>query len=167
MSASVAIGMGSNLGDRLGNLRAGMARVGTFVQDLVVSSVYETEPVGHADQPRFLNACCVGRTVLTPRQLLSQLQDAERSVGRQPGGLRFGPRVLDLDVLVYADLVAESDGLTLPHPRLRERAFVLVPLAEIAPGWVVPASGGWEAATVAELASAVEPGGITETEFAL
>jgi 2-amino-4-hydroxy-6-hydroxymethyldihydropteridine diphosphokinase len=162
-----AIGLGSNVGDRLANLRAGLGAVAAHATDLVVSAVYETEPVLFKAQDPFLNACCVGSTRLTPRQLLSDLQDAERRAGRRRGGPRFGPRELDLDVLLYGNLVFEGDGLTIPHPRIRERAFVLVPLAEIAADWTVPASGDREAATVAELAEGLDHTGIVRTEIEL
>lgn len=163
-----AVGLGSNLGDRVANLRLGLRAVAAHASDLAVSAVYETEPVHFEAQGPFLNACCVGSTQLTPRQLLSDLQDAERRAGRRRGGPRFGPRELDLDVLLYGDLVLEGDGLTIPHPRIRERAFVLVPLAEIAADWTVPASadrGG--AATVAELAEGLDHTGIVRTEIEL
>jgi 2-amino-4-hydroxy-6-hydroxymethyldihydropteridine diphosphokinase len=163
----VAVGLGSNLGDRLGHLRFGVARVRSFVQDLEVSSVYETDPVGYLQQPGFLNVCCVGRTRLTAPQVLSELQDAERSAGRRSTGPRFGPRELDLDLLLYGQLAFETGTLTVPHPRLTERAFVLVPLAEIAPDWAVPAAPGREAATVTDLARALSPEGVIKTELVL
>lgn len=162
-----AIGLGSNRGDRLANLAFSLRAVAAHAEGLRVSSVYETDPVGYADQPTFLNACCVGRTRLSPRQLLSELQDAERAAGRKRGGPRFGPRELDLDLLLHGDLVVETEQLVLPHPRMRERAFVLVPLAEIAADWTVPATRGNEAATVAELAAAVDGAGIERTEYEL
>ena len=135
-----AVGLGSNVGARLANLRCGLRAVAAHAEGLTVSSVYETTPVDYQEQPTFLNACCVGWTRLTPHQMLSQLQDAERAAGRGRGGPRFGPRELDLDLLLYGDLKLETEHLVLPHPRMRERAFVLVPLAEIAPdrcpdGW--------------------------------
>ena len=163
----IAIGLGSNVGDRLASLRTGLRAVAAHATDLVVSAVYETEPVLFEAQGPFLNACCVGWTRLTPRQLLSDLQDAERRAGRRRGGPRFGPRELDLDVLLYGDLVLEGDRLTIPHPGIRERAFVLVPLAEIAADWTVPASGDRVSATVAELMEALDHTGIVRTELEL
>jgi 2-amino-4-hydroxy-6-hydroxymethyldihydropteridine diphosphokinase len=163
----VALGLGSNLGDRLENLRFAVARIRTFLQDLEASSVYETDPIGYLEQPRFLNACCVGRTVLTAQQLLSELQDAERSAGRNSFGPRYGPRELDLDLLLYGQEVFETAALTVPHPRLAERAFVLLPLAEIAPEWTVPATWDRPAATVAELAASMSREGIARTELML
>ena len=163
----VAIGLGSNLGDRLAHLRLGLAAVAAHTESLLVSAVYETEPVLFGEQGPFLNACCVGRTTLTPRQLLSELQDAERRAGRRRGGPRYGPRELDLDVLLYGDLNLYSDRLTIPHERLHDRAFVLVPLSEIAGDWTVPGSLDREAATIAELADAVGRSGIIRTELEL
>jgi 2-amino-4-hydroxy-6-hydroxymethyldihydropteridine diphosphokinase len=162
-----AVGLGSNLGDRLDHLRFGVSCLRRLLADMRLSSVYETVPLDCEAQPLFLNACCVGRTRLTPRQLLSELQDAERAAGRTRGGPRFVPRELDVDLLLYGELVLNTEHLILPHPRMRERAFVLVPLAEIAPEWTVPASGDWAAATVAELAAAVEKKGIERTEYEL
>jgi 2-amino-4-hydroxy-6-hydroxymethyldihydropteridine diphosphokinase len=163
----VAIGLGSNLGDRVGHLRLGLEAVAAHVEGLRVSRVYETGPRYYEPQGLFLNACCVGWTRLTPRQMLSELQDAERRSGRRRGGPRFGPRELDLDLLLYGSLTLESDQLVLPHPRLRERAFVLVPLAEIAADWEVPATPGHAAATVADLAAAVTPAKVKRTEIDL
>lgn len=162
-----AVSLGSNRGDRLANLAFGLKAVAAHAEDLRVSSVYETEPVGYTDQPAFLNACCVGRTRLTARQLLSDLQDAERAAGRTRDGPRFGPRELDLDLLLYGDLVLETEHLVLPHPRMRERAFVLVPLGEVAADWTVPGTLDHDAATVAELAAEVGKTGIERTEYEL
>lgn len=155
----VAIGLGSNLGDRREKLRFGVGRLRDLLQEIRVSSLYETDPVEDPDQPAFLNAVCVGRTVLSPRQLLSQLQDAERAAGRRRGSRRYGPRTLDLDLLVYGDAVVRSAELSLPHPRLRRRAFVLVPFAEVAPDWVVPGEGE-EDETVERLLSRLDTRGV-------
>jgi len=164
---AVAIGLGSNVGDRLAHLRLGLAAIAAHAEALAVSAVYETEPVEFEDQGSFLNACCVGRTRLTARQLLSELQDAERRAGRRSGGPRFGPRELDLDLLLFGDLSLDTEVLSVPHPRLRERGFVLVPLAEIAADWTVPASAEGSAATVAQLADGVSRVGIIKTELDL
>ena len=162
----VAIALGSNLGARLENLRFGLARLRLILQDVRVSSVYETEPAHDPGQPMFLNACVTGRTRLSARQLLSELQDAERAAGRRPARQRWGPRTLDLDVLLYGDHVVREPRLVIPHPRLHERAFVLVPLAEIAPAWVVPdPTGGGE--TVATLAARIDGSGVEKLEEAL
>ena len=165
-SERFAVGLGSNLADRMVNLRLGLKAVAAHADDLVVSAVYETEPEYYAEQGRFLNACCVGRTRLTPHQMLSELQDAERRAGRRRGP-RFGPRELDLDLLLFGDLTLESEHLVVPHSRLRERAFVLAPLAEIAADWIVPAGAETEPATVARLADSVSHTGITRTELKL
>lgn len=151
--ARVAIGVGSNLGDRWARISDAVRVLRTLLEDVVTSPVYETEPRFVEDQPPFLNLCVTGRTRLTPRQLLSQLHDAERAAGRVRGDERYGPRTLDLDLLLYGDEVIEEPGLVVPHPGLRERAFVLVPLAEIAGDRVVPASRGEPAARIAELAA--------------
>ena len=164
---AVAIGLGSNLGDRLAHLRLGLAAVAAHTEALAVSAVYETEPGLFEEQGPFLNACCVGRTRLTARQLLSELQDAERRAGRRRGGPRFGPRELDLDLLLCGDLSLHSEDLAVPHPRLRERAFVLIPLDEIAAYWRVPASAEGPVATVAELAAGVSRVGVRRTELEL
>jgi 2-amino-4-hydroxy-6-hydroxymethyldihydropteridine diphosphokinase len=156
----VAISLGSNLGDRESWIAFGVQAVARELEELQVSSVYETAPQLLEDQPLFLNACCTGRTRLTPRQLLSQLQDAERAAGRDRSGPRYGPRTLDLDLLLYGDEVIDSMELAVPHARLRERGFVLVPLAEIAAEWIVPASQGQSAERVDSLADRVDTGGI-------
>ena len=148
---SVAVALGSNLGDRRTQLEWGVRALKGFLEQLRLSSVYETEPVYVADQPEFLNACCTGVTWLAPHQLLSQLLDFERAAGRVRSGPQFGPRALDLDLLLYGDRVLESRDLVVPHPRMRERAFVIVPLAEIAADWIVPASGGQPERMVSEL----------------
>ena len=127
---------------------------------LRASALYETAPVLLEDQPLFLNACCTGRTRLTPHQLLSQLQDAERAARRDRTGPRYGPRTLDLDLLLYGDEVIEDSDLVVPHPHLRERGFVLVPLAEIAADWIVPPSRGAEAESVGSLEGKVGTDGI-------
>jgi len=160
MMYDVAISLGSNLGDREIWIEFGVQAVARELEELQVSSVYETAPELLEDQPLFLNACCTGRTRLTPRQLLSQLQDAERAAGRDRSGPRYGPRTLDLDLLLYGDEVIGAPDLVVPHGRLRERGFVLVPLAEIAAEWIVPGSQGQPAESVGSLADRVDTGGI-------
>lgn len=128
----VILGMGSNLGDRLAHLRAALEALKPVYQIERLSSVYETAPQLVTDQPAFYNLVCAGRTNLTPQELLRFLKELEAHLGRQVR-YRYGPREIDLDILLYSDLVMETDDLTIPHPRLAERAFVLVPLAEIAP----------------------------------
>ena len=156
----VALSLGSNLGDREGWIASGVQAMRRDLEDLRLSALYETAPLLLEDQPMYVNACCTGLTRLKPRQLLSQLQDAERAAGRDRSGPRYGPRTLDLDLLLYGDEVIEDPDLAVPHARLRERGFVLVPLAEIAADWIVPASHGAAAETVASLATGVAAEGI-------
>ena len=145
------ISMGSNLGDRLFYLCAAVRRLteAAEIRLQALSSVYETEPVGKADQADFLNAVVQIQTGWPPRQLLDHLFKVERQLGRQRGE-RWGPRTIDLDLLTMADEVRDDADLILPHPRLTGRRFVLLPFAEIAPEWVLP---GFEK-TIAQLLSA-------------
>jgi 2-amino-4-hydroxy-6-hydroxymethyldihydropteridine diphosphokinase len=140
------VGLGANLGDREQSLRAALDALGSTpgVHVVAVSSIRETEPVCYVDQPRFLNAAAALETSLTPRELLDVLLEIERSLGRTRTGPRFGPRTIDLDLLLYGDERVDEPGLRVPHPRLAERAFVLEPLAELEPGLVVPGSGPLE-----------------------
>lgn len=139
---TVFISMGSNLGDRVEMLRRGLDELDQLGETQVVrlSSIYDTEPVGEVDQPRFLNAVVMIETELEPRVLLWNLLLIERRLGRVRTR-RWGPRPLDLDILVYDDVVVDEPDLTIPHPLMHERAFVLVPLAELAPGLVHPLLG--------------------------
>jgi 2-amino-4-hydroxy-6-hydroxymethyldihydropteridine diphosphokinase len=159
----VAISLGSNIGDRRKQLIFGVEELNHVVEDLVLSPLYETDPLHITDQRSFLNACCIGRTRLTPIQLLSELQDIERRAGRRAGRTRYGPRELDLDLLLYGRARIRRSNLEIPHPRIAERAFVLVPLAELAPDWPVPGAGGTEE-TVASLLSQIEPHGVDPVE---
>jgi len=128
------LSLGSNLGDRLGRLREAVERLGRLDRVAVerVSAVYETDPVGVTDQPRFLNLAARVRTTLQPAELLDAAKRIEHEMGRRPGP-RWGPRAIDVDLLTYGDEVVETPRLTLPHAEMMSRAFVLVPLAEIAP----------------------------------
>jgi GTP cyclohydrolase IV len=137
---SVYLALGSNLGDRRGNLVAALQRLREVMEISTVSSVYETEPVGYTDQPRFLNIVLRGQTTLAPRELLRAVKQIELALGRQ-ATFRNGPRPIDIDIIFYDDLRLSLDDLIIPHPRMAERAFVLVPLAEIAPDLIDPASG--------------------------
>ncbi len=141
MREPVALGLGSNVGDRLGHLKLAVRELGRLLVRPSCSSVYESAPMYVAEQPDFLNACCVGETVLGPRELLSALQRIERESGRRTGGPRYGERELDLDLLLYGDRVIAGPGLHIPHPRMSERPFVLWPLAEVAGDWVHPETG--------------------------
>jgi 2-amino-4-hydroxy-6-hydroxymethyldihydropteridine diphosphokinase len=131
------IGLGSNLGDREETIRRAVELLGAAR----VSTLIETEPWGYADQPRFLNAVAELETDEPPRALLTRLLEIERELGRTREGPRYGPRTIDLDLLLYGDDRLDEPGLGLPHPRLHERAFVLEPLAELAPELVVPGFG--------------------------
>ncbi|WP_376794267.1 GTP cyclohydrolase MptA [Thermogemmatispora sp.] len=136
----VYLELGSNLGDRRANLAAALQRLREVVEISRVSSVYETEPVGYTEQPRFFNMVCVGRTALSAEQLLAYAKAIETALGRRPT-VRNGPRPIDIDILLYDNLQMQAEHLTIPHPRMAERAFVLVPLAEIAPELIDPNSG--------------------------
>ena len=137
------VGLGSNLGEREATLRAALARLAGApgVAVTAVSSFRETEPVGIEEQPRFINAAAALETELGPRALLELLLAIERELGRTRAGPRFGPRTIDLDLLLYGDVRVDEPGLTVPHPRLHERSFVLEPLAELDPTLVVPGRG--------------------------
>ncbi len=133
------IALGSNLGDRAGHLLAAVGALSRPAQVRLagLSPIYETAPVGSPGQGPYLNAVLAVKTTLAPQALLEELLAIERSHGRERR-VRWGPRTLDLDLLDYGNTVLELPGLVLPHPRLHERAFVLVPLADVAPGWRHP-----------------------------
>jgi 2-amino-4-hydroxy-6-hydroxymethyldihydropteridine diphosphokinase len=134
------VGLGANLGDREGTILAAVTELPGVV---AVSPLRETDPVGVTDQPQFLNGVVALETELAPRELLDLLLAVERRLGRERRE-RWGPRTIDLDLLLYGDEVIDEDGLTVPHPRLSERRFVLEPLADLAPKLVVPGLGGVE-----------------------
>ncbi len=133
------VGLGSNLGGREAMIGRAVELLGDEV--IAVSSLLETEPWGYVDQPRFVNAVARLETSRRPRELLDRLLEIERELGRGREGPRFGPRTIDLDLLLYGDERIDEPGLTVPHPRLHERAFVLEPLAELDPALVVPGLG--------------------------
>jgi 2-amino-4-hydroxy-6-hydroxymethyldihydropteridine diphosphokinase len=137
------VGLGANVGERRASLDAALAALAAEpgIELVAVSTVRETDPVGFEDQPRFLNAAAAVETELGPRALLERLLAIERRLGRTRDGPRFGPRTIDLDLLVYGDERVDEPGLELPHPRLHERRFALEPLAELDPGLVVPGRG--------------------------
>ena len=142
--ARAYVGLGANLGDREENVRRALELLAAQreIEVVSVSSLRETDPVGYLEQPRFLNGAAALETSLEPRALLDALLAVERRLGRVRGdGPRFGPRPIDLDLLLYEDVVVDESGLVLPHPRLHERSFVLEPLAELEPGLVVPGRG--------------------------
>ena len=133
------IGLGANLGDREATMRRAIDLLGDEV--VAVSTFRETDPVGYADQPRFLNAAVALETALTPWELLDRLLAVERELGRTRDGPRYGPRTIDLDLLLYGEEIVDESGLRVPHPRLAERRFALEPLFELDPGLVIPAVG--------------------------
>ncbi len=134
---TVYLALGTNLGDRLANLQAALAALPPAVKVLERSRVYETSPWGVTDQPAFLNMAIKGETALAPLSLLKALKQLEKKLGRVPS-VRYGPRLIDIDILFYDDLSLETLELTIPHPRLSERAFVLVPLADVAAELIHP-----------------------------
>ena len=139
----VFIGLGSNLGDREENLRRALSRLNEN-QDIVLESTsrfLESAPWGVIDQPSFLNGAALVRTTLSPLDLLRALKTAERSLGRVPDGPRWGPRVIDLDILLFDDRVIDTEELTVPHPRLTERDFAMIPLIELDPEARHPVNG--------------------------
>ena len=137
MANRAAIGLGSNLGDRDGHLQRGIEALGHLGSVVRVSSSYETSPIGGPEQGAYLNAVVVLDTNLDPRSLLEELLDVEKQEGRERR-VRWGPRTLDLDLLLYGDLSVDEEGLTVPHPELTARRFALVPLLEAWPKAMLP-----------------------------
>ncbi len=133
----VFIALGSNIGDRVKALNNASDLMPPNIIPISFSKVYETPPWGYEDQPPFLNQVIKARTHLSPPALLKRLKEIERELGRQPI-FRYGPRLIDLDILFYDDLEYKSEKLTIPHPEIANRAFVLVPLMEIAPNYIHP-----------------------------
>jgi len=153
----VYLGLGSNIGDRWTELVRAVERLSSAVHIEALSSVYDSAPLHVTDQPRFLNMVVSGSTLLLPEQLLQFAKDVEQAAGRVIVQ-RFGPRTLDVDILLFDDLISHKPELILPHPRLAERAFVLQPLAEIAPELVDPLSG----AHIKEMLRVLEPADIRQ-----
>jgi len=151
------IALGANLEDPVVQVRAGLAALATLpdTQLLMQSSLYRTAPVGYADQPDFINAVAAVDTELSPRELLDALLAIELNHGRVRQ-FANAPRTLDLDVLLYDDVEVNESGLTIPHPRMHERAFVLAPLSEIAPLCEIPGHG-----RVSDLLRGLDPRGVT------
>ena len=156
-AATVYLGLGSNMGNRQGNLDRALELLSQRLSTGKVSSIYDTEPVGNITQPHFLNLVCQVYTRLAPAELLALAKGIELKLGRARGTPN-APRPIDIDILFYGDQVMETPALVIPHPRLAERAFVLVPLAEIAPDLIHPVNGQ----TIRELLQAV-----TETQGVL
>lgn len=150
------IGLGANLGDRQATISRALRLLGEAdgVDVMAVSTLRETEPWGPVEQPPFLNGAAAVETTLGPHELLGLLLSVEQRLGRLRDGERYGPRTIDLDLLLYDNIELDEPGLTLPHPRLHERLFALEPLAEVAPDAVVPGRG-----TAAQLLAALESGG--------
>jgi len=136
----VLIALGGNLGDRESMLASARQAMQGYLEIDAESGVYETEPWGFEDQPMFLNQVIRGRTDLAPAALLAALKATETELGRR-ASFRYGPRQIDLDLLAFDDRVVEQEDLVVPHPRMPQRAFVLVPLAEVAPDWTHPITG--------------------------
>jgi len=151
--AIVAIALGSNLGDKAGYLRAALRRLGEGARVVAVSGFYDTAPVGYLDQDRFLNAAALVETEETPQAFLARLLAVERELGRVRE-IPNGPRTIDLDILLWEQEIVDEPGLTIPHPRLHERAFVLEPLNEIAPEFRHPVLGQTVRALWAQVRSA-------------
>ena len=147
----IILSLGTNLGDREANLRNAIPALAPTVRVTRESRVYETAPWGFEDQPSFLNMGVEGETDLPPLELLKFLKTLETELGRTPT-FRYGPRLIDLDILFYDDLILQTPELTIPHPKLHERAFVLMPLVDLAPDFVHPVLQ-W---TIADLLSSLK-----------
>ncbi|NVK29759.1 MAG: 2-amino-4-hydroxy-6-hydroxymethyldihydropteridine diphosphokinase [Gammaproteobacteria bacterium] len=142
----VAVAFGANLGDAKRTIAMAASELAQlcWVHQFKLSSMYETPPVGPQNQPNYVNAVASFSASIAPQAVLHHLQSLEQKHGRVRNGERWGPRTLDLDVLLYGDLTLDSKELCIPHPRMHERAFVLLPLSEIEPNWVIPRFGSVE-----------------------
>lgn len=149
--AHIYLALGSNLGNRAENLQMAIASLQSFVNVLRVSPVYQTAPWGVVDQPDFLNQVLAGETDLAPFALLERVKNLEESLGRKPS-IQYGPRLIDIDILFYEDWVLDFPQLNIPHAHIAERAFVLVPLVDLAPELCHPVSGK----TMRELLSKID-----------
>jgi 2-amino-4-hydroxy-6-hydroxymethyldihydropteridine diphosphokinase len=152
---NIYLALGTNLGNRLRNLRAALAGLPPAVTVLETSPIYETQPWGVTDQPAFLNMVVKCETGRDSQELLVFLKGLETRLGRKPS-FRYGPRKIDIDILFYGDLILSTPALTIPHPHLHERAFVLVPLADLAPELLHPLLGR----TVRQLLAEVDATGV-------
>jgi 2-amino-4-hydroxy-6-hydroxymethyldihydropteridine diphosphokinase len=147
------LALGTNLGDRAANMGEARRLLGKLGTIAAMSSLHETPPWGVLDQPMFLNAACLLETALAPQALLAAIKGIEQAMGRAPA-VRYGPRLIDIDILLYDDLVLSTPELTIPHPLLHERSFVLLPLREIAADVVHPVLQRTIAELMAHLTSA-------------
>ena len=147
----VFISMGSNIGDRVENCRKALEEISAWARIVNVSSVYETEPVGRGDQEDFINCAAEIETPLSPHELLARFKSTENKLGRVSGE-RWGPRVIDIDIIFYGNLIIDSEELQIPHLSAHVRRFVLEPLCEIEPGFIHPGCG----ITVSELLQNLE-----------
>jgi len=154
---TVYLALGSNLDDRLANLKQAVASLSPQMEVKAKSHIYETPPWGHTDQPKFLNQVVKAKTYLAPEPLLKHLKRLEIALGRKTS-FPNGPRLIDMDILFYDDLVLEMPLLTLPHPRLHERGFVLLPLMDIAPNLLHPISKK----SVSEMIASCDVEGLTK-----
>ncbi|HHB90657.1 MAG TPA: 2-amino-4-hydroxy-6-hydroxymethyldihydropteridine diphosphokinase [Anaerolineae bacterium] len=152
----IFLALGTNLGQRLANLAQARDFLHQSITIHTLSPIYETEPWGLLEQPMFLNQVLRAETDLEPEALLGLVKGIEKRMGRIFGEVRYGPRIIDIDILAYEDIIFKSPRLTIPHPRLPERAFVLVPLADIAPEWRHPVTG----LTAQEMLARVDTSGV-------
>lgn len=159
MMHTVVLGLGTNIGDTVGHLRGAIGELSKIMSITAVSPIYLTPPWGVTDQPDFHNLCLTAQTELSPQDLLNKIKSIEFKLGRRPN-VRWGPRIIDIDILFYDDLVLHQIRLNIPHASIPDRAFVLVPLLDIAPEWVHPETGQ----TVAEMATAVDQSGIRQLD---
>ncbi len=154
---SVFIALGSNIGDRMRALKEAIDLLPPDIMPASFSKVYETPPWGYEDQSSFLNQVIKTQTHLSPCEVLKRLKEIERELGRQPI-FRYGPRLIDLDILFYDEMEYKSEKLTIPHPEIANRAFVLVPLMEIAPNYIHPVTHK----KIIDMAAQIETGSIIE-----
>jgi 2-amino-4-hydroxy-6-hydroxymethyldihydropteridine diphosphokinase len=156
----VILALGSNLGDRFENLQQALKDISLRVSIIKISSVYETPPWGYSDQPVFFNQVLSGNTSLNPVELLTFVKNIENSMGRVKN-FQNGPRLIDIDILLFGEKIIDSEKLVIPHPRMLERGFVMLPLAEIEPELIIPGTNK----KVLELLQNVDKTGIQKLEF--
>jgi dihydropteroate synthase/2-amino-4-hydroxy-6-hydroxymethyldihydropteridine diphosphokinase len=157
----IILSLGSNIGHRLDNMQRAVDALGSIMAVEALSSVYETVPWGLTDQPKFLNSCLRGKTRFEPRVLIKKLKEIETVIGREPGE-RWGPRLIDIDILYFGNQVVDDDDLKIPHPQIAERAFVLAPLANVASEYQDPRSGK----SVGEMLATVDQSGVIRQDDA-